>query len=828
MQTALPTASTVDISFDVRGMTCASCVARIERALHAVPGVQDVSVNLATEKASVRAASDISIATLSAAVTQAGYQVPLQTVDLAIDGMTCASCVGRVEKALQKIPGVISATVNLATEKAQISGASITASSLIAAVEKAGYHARLATAQTPRTNNLPDWWRPALAALFSLPLIAPMLGMPFGYDWMLPGWLQFILATPVQFWLGARFYRAGWKALLARTGNMDLLVALGTSAAYGLSLYLLLQPSAHGANHLYFESSAVVITLVLFGKWLESRAKHQTVAAIRALESLRASFAIVRRDGREERVEIDEVRVGDTVIVRPGERVPVDGRIESGSSYLDEALLSGENLPVAKTVGDTVTGGAINADGVLTIVTSAVGSATMLSQIIKLVEDAQAVKAPIQRLVDRVSAVFVPVVLLISVVTYLAWGWFSGDWQMALLNAVAVQVIACPCALGLATPVSIVVGTGAAARHGILIKDAEALETAHRISTVAFDKTGTLTIGKPALLAIETNPSATTSDFDDTRILSLAAAVQQYSDHPLASAVLQQAEERHLNVPSVSEAKALGGRGVQAQVGTDTVYLGNWRLMKEIGLDAEHAGTLQQRAVEQENAGRTVSWLALQHGSEIQLAGLLAFGDTIKNSAAEAIQRLNAIGVKTLMLSGDNVGSARAVATTLGISDYRANVLPAEKAAIITELHAAGATVAMVGDGINDAPALAAADIGIAVATGTDVAMHAAGITLMRGDPRLVADAIDISHRTYRKIQQNLAWAFVYNIVGIPLAALGYLNPIIAGAAMALSSVSVISNALLLRRWQPPSQPQPQSQSHLSAHETPAATGATR
>lgn len=615
---------------------------------------------------------------------------------------------------------------------------------------------------------------------------------------------------------------------MARTGNMDLLVALGTSAAYGLSLYLLLQPSAHGANHLYFESSAVVITLVLFGKWLESRAKHQTVAAIRALESLRASFAIVRRDGREERVEIDEVRVGDTVIVRPGERVPVDGRIESGSSYLDEALLSGENLPVAKTVGDTVTGGAINADGVLTIVTSAVGSATMLSQIIKLVEDAQAVKAPIQRLVDRVSAVFVPVVLLISVVTYLAWGWFSGDWQMALLNAVAVQVIACPCALGLATPVSIVVGTGAAARHGILIKDAEALETAHRISTVAFDKTGTLTIGKPALLAIETNPSATTSDFDDTRILSLAAAVQQYSDHPLASAVLQQAEERHLNVPSVSEAKALGGRGVQAQVGTDTVYLGNWRLMKEIGLDAEHAGTLQQRAVEQENAGRTVSWLALQHGSEIQLAGLLAFGDTIKNSAAEAIQRLNAIGVKTLMLSGDNVGSARAVATTLGISDYRANVLPAEKAAIITELHAAGATVAMVGDGINDAPALAAADIGIAVATGTDVAMHAAGITLMRGDPRLVADAIDISHRTYRKIQQNLAWAFVYNIVGIPLAALGYLNPIIAGAAMALSSVSVISNALLLRRWQPPSQPQPQSQSHLSAHETPAATGATR
>lgn len=824
MQTAVVTAPSVELSFEVRGMTCASCVARIERALHAVPGVHDVSVNLATEKASVRAAPDTSIATLSAAVTRAGYQVPLKTIDLAIDGMSCASCVGRVEKALQKIPGVISATVNLATEKAQVRVASVAVSSLVAAINKAGYHAHLATAPIAPSNSLPDWWRPALAALFSLPLITPMLGMPFGYDWMLPGWLQFTLATPVQFWLGAHFYRAGWKALLARTGNMDLLVALGTSAAYGLSLYLLLQPNVHGANHLYFESSAVVITLVLFGKWLESRAKHQTVAAIRALESLRASFAMVRRDGQEQRIEIDAVQVGDTVIVRPGERVPVDGRIESGSSHLDEALLSGESLPVAKTVGDTVTGGAINADGVLTIVTSAVGSATMLSQIIKLVQDAQAVKAPIQRLVDRVSAVFVPVVLLISVVTYLAWGWLSGDWQMALLNAVAVQVIACPCALGLATPASIMVGTGAAARHGILIKDAEALETAHRISTVAFDKTGTLTIGKPAVLAIETNPSAT-NDFDETRILSLAAALQQYSDHPLASAVLQQAAKRHLIVPSVSAAKALGGRGVQAQVGVDTVYLGNWRLMHEIGLATEHANALQQRADEQENAGRTVSWLALQHGSEIQLAGLLVFGDTIKSSAAEAIRRLNAIGVHTLMLSGDNAGSARAVATTLGISDYRANVLPAEKAAIITELHAGGATVAMVGDGINDAPALAAADIGIAVATGTDVAMQAAGITLMRGDPRLVADAIDISHRTYRKIQQNLAWAFVYNIIGIPLAAFGYLNPIIAGAAMALSSVSVISNALLLRRWQPPSQLP--LQSYSPPHETPPVAGAT-
>jgi Cu+-exporting ATPase len=793
-----PASNLVDLSFKVDGMTCASCAGRVEKALKAVPGVDGASINLATEKATVRARRDLPFDALTAAVDKAGYAVPADSASLAISGMTCASCVARVEKALLKVPGVTGASVNLATEKAQVTSVGVPLELLIAAVAKAGYEAAPANEGAVREKDagrLPTWWPVALSALLSLPLLAPMLAMPFGAHWALPGWLQMALATPVQFWLGARFYKAGWKALLARTGNMDLLVALGTSAAYALSVYLLINHAGHeGMGHLYFESSAVVITLVLLGKWLEARAKHQTVAALHALESLRSTDAIVRRDGHDSVVPVGQVRVGDSVVVKPGGRVPVDGIVIEGSSHLDESLITGESLPVTKSVGDSVTGGAVNADGMLVLEASAIGGATMLSQIIRLVEDAQAVKAPIQRLVDKVSAVFVPVVLLISAVTVLAWGLLTGDWQQALLNAVAVQVIACPCALGLATPTSIMAGTGVAARYGILIKDAEALETAHAVTVVAFDKTGTLTEGKPAVVAIETAARSA------HEVLALARAVQQYSDHPLARAVEAEADRQGVALQAASAAQALPGRGVRADVDGITAYLGNRRLMQEIGLAT---GALETLAQQHEDAGRTVSWLATGAEGAATLAGLLAFGDTVKPSARAAVQRLRDMGIASVMLTGDNQGSARAVAAAVGIADFRAEVLPADKAGVIAALRQGGKKVAMVGDGINDAPALASADVGIAMSTGTDVAMHTAGITLMRGDPTLVADAIAVSKRTYSKIRQNLFWAFIYNLVGIPLAAFGLLNPVVAGAAMALSSVSVVSNALLLRRWKP-------------------------
>ncbi len=800
---AEPQAVAAEYTLKIHGMTCASCVARVEKVLGRVPGVQSATVNLATEKAAVKADTTLSPKSLAEAVHKAGYEVSADRVTLDICGMTCASCVSRLERVLNKIPGVLEASVNLATEKAHIASVGVSAAELVAAVRRAGFEGAVSVprsgASAARSSSsvsslasLPGWWPVAASALLSTPLVLPMLAMLVGEHWMLPGWLQWLLATPIQFWFGARFYRAGWGALKAGAGNMDLLVAIGTSAAYGLSVWLWL---AHGDHaHLYFESSAVVITLVLLGKWLEARAKQQTVAALHALEALRATEATVRRDGAELRVPVEEVRAGDTLVVRPGERVPVDGVLIEGSSHLDESLLTGESLPVVKHAGDKLTGGAINLEGVLVFTATAVGGATMLAQIIRMVEDAQAAKAPIQRLVDKVSSVFVPVVLLISAITLLGWGFINGDWQQALLNAVAVQVIACPCALGLATPTSIMAGTGVAARYGILIKDAEALEVAHAVRVVAFDKTGTLTEGRPAIVAIEA------STLPQQRVLQLAFAVQQYSDHPLARAVIDRARADGLAALPAQQAKALPGRGVQAEVDGFTVYLGNSRLMQELDVDTTGG---ENFAATQEASGRTVSWLALRGPSGIELAGLLAFGDTLKASARNAVARLEALGIRSVMITGDSEGAARAVAALVGMTEYRAQVLPGDKAALVTQLKSAYGTVAMVGDGINDAPALAAADIGIAMATGTDVAMHTAGITLMRGDPSLVADAVDVSRRTYAKIRQNLFWAFIYNLVGIPMAAFGLLNPVIAGAAMAASSVSVVSNALLLRRWHP-------------------------
>jgi len=787
----------ITFNLPIAGMTCASCAGRVERALGKVAGAAAVSVNLATEQARVEAPGG-SLPALLAAVENAGYSVPVQSLELSIGGMTCATCAGRVERALSKVAGVRSASVNLATERAHLELlGQVDPALLIEAVTKAGYRASLWQAEQrhdadPQHQLQRERWSLALAILLALPLVLPMLVEPFGLHWMLPAWAQFALATPVQFIFGARFYVAAWKAVRAGSGNMDLLVALGTSAGYGLSLYEWATAAPGSMPHLYFEASAVVIALVLLGKYLESRAKRQTASAIRALEALRPERAIQVIDGREQEVAISALRLGDLVLVKPGERFAVDGEVVDGQSHADEALISGESLPVPKQPGDKVTGGAINGEGRLLVRTQALGAETVLARIIRLVEDAQAGKAPIQKLVDKVSQVFVPTVLVLALITLVGW-WLSGaSLETALINAVAVLVIACPCALGLATPTAIMAGTGVAARHGILIKDAEALERAHEVSSVVFDKTGTLTSGTPRIAHMQA------VDGNDDSLLQLAGALQRGSEHPLAKAVLDLCQERQLAVADVSASQSLTGRGIAGTLQGRQLALGNRRLLEESGLNP---GDLAQAAKDWEHEGRTLSWL-IEQSPQSRVLGLFAFGDTLKPGALQAVQQLSARHISSHLLTGDNRGSAKVVADALGITDVHAEVLPADKAATVAELKKTG-VVAMVGDGINDAPALAAADIGIAMGGGTDVAMHAAGITLMRGEPRLIPAALEISRKTYGKIRQNLFWAFVYNLIGIPLAAFGLLNPVLAGAAMALSSVSVVSNALLLKTWKP-------------------------
>ncbi|MFP3569470.1 heavy metal translocating P-type ATPase [Paraburkholderia sp. SIMBA_030] len=791
------------------------------------------------------------------ATPQRPSDVPAKTAELDIGGMTCASCAMRVEKALAKVPGVAGVSVNLATETATVNlgEASSGPGALIEAVKKAGYEATLiappdappaadsAIADSKRDKAHRERYAVLASAVLTLPLVLPMVGEWFGLHAMLSPWLQLALASIVQFVFGARFYQAAYRAVRAGAGNMDLLVALGTSAAYGISVY---QLASHPGDvmHLYFEASAVVITLVRFGKWLEARAKRQTTDAIRALNALRPDRARVRIGADEREVPLAQVRVGTVVIVRPGERVPVDGAVLEGRTHIDESLITGESLPVPKQVADPVTAGSINGEGAIAVTTTAIGAETTLARIIRLVESAQAEKAPIQRLVDRVSEIFVPAILAIAALTLAGWLIAGAGGETAILNAVAVLVIACPCALGLATPAAIMAGTGVAARHGVLIKDAEALETAHRVNVVAFDKTGTLTIGQPSMTAFEP-----IGGIGRDEALALAAAVQRHSDHPLARAVVKAYEMRSGDSPTHAEvehelatgdaaaphrsgndvpgpnanelamssavasapaakaeattasaARAVPGRGVEADIQGHTLALGSTRWLNELGIRLP--SRLTERARELEAAGNTVSWLMQRDPQAPAALALIAFGDTVKPTARAAIERLARMGVKSVLVTGDNHGSAASVAKALGIDEFHAEVLPEDKARVILDLKFRSAgIVAMAGDGINDAPALAAADIGIAMATGTDVAMHAAGITLMRGDPALVADAIDISRKTWRKIQQNLFWAFVYNLIGIPLAAFGLLNPMLAGAAMAFSSVSVVTNALLLRTW---------------------------
>jgi len=722
--------------------------------------------------------------------------------------MTCASCAGRVENALKKLPGVQDASVNLATESARVRYAPVPQAEALLrrAIRDAGYEPRTPE-QVAAGDDVSRWagFGPVgLGLLLSGPLLLPMLAQALGWHWMLPAWWQFVLATPVQFVLGARFYRAGWNALRARGANMDLLVAIGTSAGWGLSVWLWVSAPAQATPHLYFEGSAAVITMVLLGKWLEVRAKRQTTVAIRALQGLRPDIAHLLGVDGEADVPVAELLPGDRLVVRPGERLPADGLLLEGTSQVDEAMLTGEPLPVDKAPGASLTGGSVNGGARIVMQVRAVGAETVLSRIIRLVEDAQAAKAPIQRLVDKVSAVFVPVVLVLALATAMGW-WVSGHpFELALIHAVAVLVIACPCALGLATPAAIMAGTGVAARHGILIKDAQALEIAHKVDLVAFDKTGTLTTGRPRL--IEILPA---EGQEQASVLRIAASLQSGSEHPLARAVLSAAQEQGLAWEAPLGSRAIPGRGTEAQLGPRSYLIASLGWAQELRVDL---GGLQARASALQKGGATLSVLAERNQEGVSLRALLAFGDEPKPGARAAIAALHARGIRTVMVSGDNQGAAQAMAQRLGIGpdSVMAEVLPGDKAARITALkQPSGAgggqhVVAMVGDGINDAPALAAADIGLAMGNGSDVAMHTAGITLMRGDPMLVAAALSISERTVAKIRQNLFWAFAYNAAGIPLAALGYLNPVLAGAAMALSSVSVVANALLLQRWRPP------------------------
>ncbi|MBU3566304.1 cation-translocating P-type ATPase [Polynucleobacter sp. MWH-HuK1] len=740
---------------------------------------------------------------------------------LDIGGMTCASCVGRVEKALDKIPGVEAASVNLATEQAKIrlkTDSGLNADDLIAIVQKTGYEAKISSPhQISEIAASKLFWgtdglgRVLLGFALSAPLFLPMFLMPFGIHWALsPKW-QLLLATPVQFFLGWRFYKAGFKSLMSGVGNMDLLVALGTSAAYGLSIYQMIT-SPHANHELYFEGSAVIICMVLLGKWLEARAKQQTSEAIRALQKLWPEHAkVIERDiaitessalDQFHDLPLDQVFPKDRILVLPGERIPVDGIILLGNSHIDESLLTGESDPVKKRIGEKVIGGSLNGEGVLVIEAQAVGVESVLSKIISLVEDAQTQKAPIQKLVDQVSAIFVPSVIVIAIITGLANWFYLDSASIAILRAVSVLVIACPCALGLATPAAIMAGTGVAARFGILIKDPQVLELAHRLNVVAFDKTGTLTIGKPRLLKV----ISFSGTFSESDILVTAAGLQLGSEHPLAKALLDAAKQNDLTPITPTDSKALPGIGISGKPNAGPLAGQSLTLQSIASLESNcHYAEILSKTQACFEAGQTVSIL-MNNEVPISPIAIFSFGDELKENAQEAITSLRHLNIRAVMLSGDNVAAANRVARNIGIEEAFAQIMPSDKAEIIRKLQSKDGHrqfVAMVGDGVNDAPALATADVGMAMSTGTDVAMQAAGITLMRGDPTLVANAIDISKRTWQKIQQNLFWAFIFNATGIPLAALGYLSPMLAGSAMALSSFCVLSNALLLKRWRP-------------------------
>ena len=821
----------------IEGMHCASCAQRLQKLLQQHPQIFEAQVHFAVAQAQLQADPALPLSELLTEIEAAGFHVPLMQLALPIQGVRCASCVRRIEQGVLKVPGVARVSVNPASGVAALELLPQTEpQAVLQAVTQLGFRAEWPNpeAAAPLTETSRPWpmWLPvALAAVLTMPLLLPMVAMLWGVHLMLPPLSQGVLATPVQFWLGARFYRGAWQALRHGSGNMDVLIALGTSAAYGLSCWQWFRSfdMTDAMPELYFEASATVITLVLLGRWLEERAKRQTMAAILALQALRPEQARVMRGGRISLVPLSSVSVGERVQVLPGERIPVDGRVLQGESLVDDSMLTGESLPVAKFPGEAVIGGALNGDGVLELRVEQLGAQSTLARIIQLVEQAQLVKPPVQRLVDRVSAVFVPSVVCIAGVTWLGWGLATGQWQQALLHGVAVLVVACPCALGLATPTAIMVGTGVAARHGILIRDVLALEQARAIRRVVFDKTGTLTQGKPQLaswLATSAVQLPRGLVGDDTSspqepILWLAAALGQGSSHPLGAALARSVTVADSQLPSIRNNRAMPGLGMQGSMICDgqewELCMGGERLLAKLGLTlpSELASWQQQAS----GAGQTISYLVIrQNPSDWQLLAGFSFVDPVKPESLEAVRQLQQAGIQVAMLSGDHPGVVARVADALGMFDYQGSLLPQEKAEVLNRWRQSGVVLAMVGDGVNDAPALAASDVGIAMASGSDVAMQTASITLMRSDPRLVLEAIRLSKQTYAKIRQNLFWAFIYNVLGIPLAAAGLLNPIIAGAAMAFSSLCVVSNALLLRRWRatPPvlnqsSQPQERS-----------------
>jgi Cu+-exporting ATPase len=785
------------IDLPIEGMTCAACAARIEKQLNKLPGVS-ASVNFANERAQIaydRAATTAQ--QLVETIGKTGFAVPPQTVELSLSGMTCAACAGRIEKVLNRLPGV-EASVNFAAEtaRARLLPGLAEVDALIAAVRRAGFDARLTSAASreeerarKRAAYQAEVRRFWISAVLTLPLIAQMLFMFSGdaHAMMLPLWLQFALATPVQFWIGRRFYVGAWNALRGGTGNMDVLVALGTSAAYFYSLAVTLFGEAH--DHVYYEASATIITLILMGKLLEARAKAKTSAAIEALVRLQPQTALLERNGTLETVPVDTLHPGDVFVVRPGDAVPVDGEVIEGRSAIVEAMLTGESMPRAKQAGDKVYAATTNGSGLLRCRATGVGSHTLLAGIIRMVEQAQGSKAPVQRLADRIAAIFVPVVVSIAAVTFAGWWWWSGEFAAALVNAVSVLVIACPCALGLATPTAIMVGTGRGAAAGILVRNAEALELAERIGVLAVDKTGTLTEGRPEVTDILPVDGA-----DAGEALRVAASLEQGSSHPLAEAIVRRAAAEGLALALPEAVEALPGKGISGRVEGHRYRLGSVAFLAEGGavVPAGLAERLQQE-------GKSLVALA----DEARVRALIGVADALRPSAREAVALLRRRGIEVVMLTGDNRATAAAIAREAGIGEVRAEVLPGDKAAAVQGLKREGKPVGMAGDGINDAPALAAADVSFAIGAGSDVAVEAADVTLMRNDPTSIADAIDLSRATLSKIRQNLFFAFIYNVLGIPLAALGFLSPVIAGAAMALSSVSVVTNSLLLRRWRP-------------------------